>query len=68
MSTTITQDQVVQAAEELGQEEFTRAELADKLGVKTTALKQGFKEARNADRLEKVGDNAEGKGKFRLKA
>jgi hypothetical protein len=66
MSKTITQDQIVGAAGELDQEQFTRADVADKLGVKVTELKEGFKEARRADRLEKVGDDAEGTGQFRL--
>ena len=66
MSKTITQDQVVEAAGELGQEPFTRAQVAEKLGVKTTEIKEGFKAARQADRLEKVGDDAEGTGQFRL--
>lgn len=68
MSQTITPDQVVGAAQELGQDEFTRGDLAEKLGVKTTELKQGFKEARKADRLEKVRDDDEGTGVFRLTA
>jgi len=66
MAKTITQEQVVGAAEELGQEEFTRGQLAEKLGVKTTELKQGFKAARESERLEKVRDDEEGKGIFRL--
>ena len=66
MSKTITSEQVVETARELDRPEFTRAELAEKLGVKPTALKQGFKEARNSERLEKVRDNEEGKGLFRL--
>ena len=66
MAQTITPDQVVEAAKELGQDEFTRGQLAEKLGVKTTELKHGFKEARQADRLEKVRDDDEGTGIFRL--
>jgi hypothetical protein len=68
MSNTITQDQIVGAAQELDGQEFTRADVADKLGVKVTELKQGFKEARQADRVEKVGEDAEGTGQFRLTA
>ena len=33
MSETITAEQVVEAAQGLGQEEFTRGDLAEKLGV-----------------------------------
>jgi DNA-binding transcriptional regulator LsrR (DeoR family) len=66
MSETITADQVVQAAEELGQEEFTRADVANKLGVEKPDLKRGFAQARKAGRLEKVRDDEENTGHFRL--
>ena len=68
MAKTITSDQVVKAAEELGKPEFTRSEVAEKLDVKTTEIKDGFKEARQAERLEKVRDDEEGTGVFRLTA
>jgi len=68
MAKSITSDQVVEAAKELDKEEFTRAQVAEKLGVKTTDLKQGFKEARESNRLEKLRDDEEGKGQFRLTA
>jgi len=66
MSNTITPDQIVGAAEELDQPEFTRSQLAEKLGVKTTELKDGFKAARQSERLEKVRDDDEGTGIFKL--
>ena len=66
MAKAITSDQVVDTAKELDKSEFTRSDLAEKLGVKTTQLKDGFKEARQAERLEKVRDDAEGTGVFRL--
>ena len=66
MSDTITPDQVVEAAQGLPQEEFTRADLAEKLGVRKPELKQGFKEARQAGRLEKTRDDAENTRYFRL--
>ena len=66
MAKTITSDQIVGAAKELGQPEFTRSDVAEKLGVKTTELKDGFKEARTDSRLEKVRDDEEGTGVFRL--
>ncbi|MGI8462407.1 MAG: hypothetical protein ACR2OC_12390 [Solirubrobacterales bacterium] len=66
MAKTVTADQVVEAAEELGDVEFTRGQIAEKLGVKTTELKSGFKEARQAERLEKVRDDEEGTGIFKL--
>ena len=68
MSQTITQDQVVTAAKDLGQDDFTRADLAGKLKVQRSELKQGFKAARQAGSLEKIGDDKDGTGRFRLTA
>jgi hypothetical protein len=66
MSKAITADQIVGAATELDQREFTRGQVAEALGVKTTDLKRGFKDAREAERLEKVRDDDDGTGLFRL--
>src|SRR3954452_17555115 len=63
----ITSDQVVAAAEGLGKAEFTRGDLAQKLGVeKPKKFSQGFRQARRAGRLDKVRDDEEGTGHFRL--
>lgn len=64
MATTVTEDQVIQGAAELGKEEFTRPELADKLGVKISDLKDAFKAARQSGRMKKIGENDDGKGIF----
>jgi len=66
MPKTVTPDQVVDAAKELDQDEFTRQDLAQKLGVDKTELKQSFHKARKAGELDKVRDNEQGKGLFRL--
>lgn len=66
MSATITPDQIVGAASELSQPEFTRGQVAEELGVKTTELKQGFKAARRSGQLEKVRDDDSGTGVFRV--
>jgi hypothetical protein len=66
MAKTITPDQVVEAAEGLDKAEFTREDLAQKLGVEKGNLKQGFRQARQAGRLDKVRDDEEGTGHFRL--
>ena len=66
MAKSISSDQVVGAAQDLDKPEFTRSDLADKLGVKTTELKDGVKEARDSGKLEKVRDDDEGTGVFRL--
>lgn len=66
MANTITGDQVVGAAKELSQEEFTRADVAEKLGVEKPELHKGFKAARRSGRVEKVRDDEENTGHFRL--
>ena len=66
MAKSISSDQVVGAAQELDKPEFTRADLAEKLGVKTTDLKEAVKAARDSGQLEKVRDDEEGTGVFRL--
>jgi hypothetical protein len=66
MSQTITAEQIVEAARDLDQDEFTRGDLAEKLGVEKPELKPAFREARKAGRLEKVRDDEENTGHFRL--
>lgn len=63
---TITADQLVEAARELGQAEFTRADIAGRLGVEKPELKQAFAQARKAGRIEKVRDDEENTGHFRV--
>lgn len=66
MQLTITEDQLIEAAQQLDQDEFTRADIAAKLGVEKPDLKQAFVHARKAGRLEKVRDDEENTGYFRL--
>lgn len=66
MTQSITADQVLGAARELEQEEFTRGDLAEKLGVEKAEIKPAFREARHAGQLEKVRDDEENTGHFRL--
>jgi hypothetical protein len=66
MSQTIGPDQVIATAHDLGQPEFTRGDLAEKLGVEQPELRKGFRQARRAGRLDKVRDDDEGTGYFRL--
>jgi DNA-binding transcriptional regulator LsrR (DeoR family) len=66
MSPTITPDSVVSAAQELDKEEFTRADLAGRLNVQRPEIKEAFKAARKSGRLEKVRNDDEGTGYFRL--
>jgi SnoaL-like domain len=66
MAKTITPDQVIRAARDLAQSEFTRDDLAGKLGVGKPKFKQAFKTARQSGQLEKVRDDADRKGRFRV--
>ena len=66
MQLTITADQLVDAAQALGQEEFTRADIANQLGVEKPELKPAFVEARKSGRVEKVRDDEENTAHFRL--
>ena len=68
MSPTITSEQVVSAARDLDQREFTRADLATRLKVQRGEFKQGFKAARKEGSLEKIRNDEEGTGLFRLTA
>jgi len=60
------QADVVQAARDLGKSEFTRDDIATKLGVKRVGIKEGFKSAKNAGELEKVRRDEDGTSYFRL--
>jgi hypothetical protein len=61
MADAVTPDQVVEAAKELGEAEFTRPEIATKLNVDREELKEGFRAARKDGRIEKVAEGGEGK-------
>ena len=66
MQLTVTEDQLVEAAKELDKDEFTRADVAGKLGVDKPDLKQAFVAAKKAGRLEKTRDDEDNTGHFRL--
>jgi hypothetical protein len=66
MAKTITPDEVLRAARELKQSEFTRDDLSAELGVGKPKFKQAFKAAREEGRLQKVRDGADHKGRFRV--
>ena len=66
MQLTVTEDQVVEAAQQLGQDEFTRGDIAGKLGVEKPDIKQAFVHAKKAGRLEKTRDDEDNTGHFRL--
>jgi len=66
MEDEITAEHIVEAAEELDQTEFTRADLAAELGVSNKDLREAFKAARRSGRIERVGKDADDRGVFRL--
>ena len=68
MSKEITEEQLLGAAKELDQEEFTRADIAKHLDVDRSDFKAAFKAARQEGRLEKLGNDGRGSGRFRLTA
>ena len=67
MAKTVTPDEVLRAARQLKQSEFTRDDLAAELGVGKPKFKQAFKAARQEGRVEKVRDGVDHKGRFRVK-
>jgi hypothetical protein len=64
MAQEATQEEVLEAARSLG-DEFTREDVADKLGVEVSAMQPSWKAAKQAARLEKVREEG-GKRYFRL--
>ena len=66
MANAITGDQVVGAAKDLPQGEFTRADVAEKLGVEKLDIHKAFKAARKSGRVEKTRDDEQNTGHFRL--
>ena len=66
MASRITGDQLVGAVKELPQEEFTRADVAEKLGVEKPELQKAFRAARKSGRVKKVRDDEQNTGHFRL--
>ena len=48
----ITAEQVLTAARELGKDEFSRGDLAEKLGVEKQDIKKGFRQARQASNMQ----------------
>jgi hypothetical protein len=66
MSDALTSAKIVEAAQQLGTEEFSRGDLAAQLGVEKADIKPAFREARQLGKLEKVRDDEENTGYFKL--
>lgn len=65
MAEDATQEQVLEAARSLEGDEFTREDVAEKLGTEVSAMRPGWKAAKQANRLEKVREDGD-KRFFRL--
>ena len=65
MAEDATQEQVLEAARSLDGDEFTREDVAEKLGTEVSAMRPGWKAAKQANRLEKVREDGD-KRFFRL--
>ena len=59
MAEDATEDQVLEAARSLDADEFTREDVAAKLGTDVSAMRPGWKAAKQADRLEKVREEGD---------
>ena len=60
-----TEDQVIEAARSVGSE-FTREDVAEKLGVEVSEMRPSWKALKEADRLKKVRTD-DGKRYFSIK-
>lgn len=65
MTDSATQVQVLEAAKSLGKDEFTREDVADKLGMDVKQMQPSWKAAKQAGQLEKVRDE-DGERLFRI--
>jgi hypothetical protein len=66
MSDGITSDSIVEAAKQLGKDEFSRPDIAGQLGVEKADIKAAFREARKLGKIEKTRDDEENTGYFKL--
>jgi hypothetical protein len=65
-SESITSDSIVEAAKQLGRDEFSRPDIAGQLGVDKSEIRAAFREARKLGKIEKTRDDEENTGYFRL--
>jgi hypothetical protein len=65
MAEQATEDQVLEAARSLDGDEFTREQVAEELGLQVKDMQPSWKAAKQAGRIEKVGEK-DGKRLFRF--
>jgi DNA-binding MarR family transcriptional regulator len=66
MAQSFTEDQIVDAAGKLDQDEFTREDIATQLGVEKADVKQAFNKAKRKELIEKTRDDEDNTGHFKL--
>jgi len=65
MAQEATQEQVLEAARSLDREEFTREDVAEKLGLEVSQMRPSWKAAKEAGQFEQVSSEG-GKRLFRV--
>ncbi len=66
MSDQLTSASIVEAAQQLGQDEFSRGDIAGQLGVEKGDIKPSFREAIKLGKIVKTRDDEENTGYFKL--
>jgi hypothetical protein len=62
----ISSSTIVEAAKQLGKDEFSRPDIAGQLGVDKSEIRAAFREARKLGKIEKTRDDENNTGLFRL--
>jgi hypothetical protein len=65
-SESITSSSIIEAAQQLGKDEFSRPDIAGQLGVDKSEIRAAFREARKLGKIEKTRDDENNTGLFRL--
>lgn len=66
MANSPSQHEVVEAARGLGKPEFTRDDVAEKLGIERSQMKPAWKSAKEAGQVQKVRSDEDGTNYFRV--
>jgi hypothetical protein len=65
-SESISSSSIIEAAQQLGKDEFSRPDIAGQLGVDKSEIRAAFREARKLGKIEKTRDDENNTGLFRL--
>ena len=66
MTDAVTSASIIEAAQQLGKDEFSRGDIAGQLGLEKADIKVPFNEARKLGRIEKTRNDEENTGLFKL--